>query len=126
MSIVSKLEFVSGIVTGLLAIACFFLLRPTQPEFRSSKDLLGWVLFYGLPASILQAGAYLHSVRHKSWGLLLVIIVAVLSAAFIVVSLFGGIFYWGLGTGLLALAPAIMSIITAAGGFATVISEIPN
>jgi uncharacterized membrane protein YsdA (DUF1294 family) len=126
MSIVRKLELVSGIATGLLAIACFFLLRPTQPEFRSSQDVLGWVLFYGLPGSILAAGAYLHSVRHASWGLVLVIIVAVLSAVFIIVSLFGGIFYWGVWTGFLALAPSIMSILTAAGGFATSISEMPN
>ncbi|HUS09615.1 MAG TPA: hypothetical protein VMZ30_04040 [Pyrinomonadaceae bacterium] len=126
MSIFRALELTGGIVTGVLAIACFFLLRPIQPEFRSYQDFLGWVLFYGLPGSILTAGAYLHSVKQKSWGLLLVLIVALLSAIFIFVSLFGGIFYWGVWTALFALAPSIMSIVTAAGGFATVISETPN
>ena len=116
----------SGIVTALLAIACLFLLRPTQPEFRSSQDVLGWVLFYGLPGAILAGGAYIHSVRQKPWGLVLVLIVAVLSVVFIFVCLCGGIFYCGVWTALSALAPAIMSILTLAAGFATVISETPN
>src|SRR6476620_486309 len=126
MSAFRKLELVCGIVTALLAIACFFILRPIQPEFRGSQDVLGWVLFYGLPCLVLAAGAYLHSVRRTSWGLVLILIVAVLSAVFIVASLFGGIFYWGVWTGVLALAPSIMSILTAAGGLATGFSEMPN
>ena len=126
MSIFRRLELIGGIVTGLLAVACFFLLRPTQPEFRSYQDFLGWIVFYGLPGSILTTGAYLHSVKRKTWGLALVSIVALLSAIFIFVSLFGGIFYWGVWIALFALAPSIMSTLTAAGGFATVISEIPD
>jgi hypothetical protein len=124
MTIFRTLELVSGTVTGLLGVSYVFLQMPADAEFRGLEYFLGWFLVYGLPGLVTAAGAYFHSVKYKSGGLVAVGIMTLLSVIYILLAFFGGVIgYYGVWAFLSGVAPAIMSIVTGAFAFAVVAFE---
>lgn len=127
MIIFRRAELISGIVTGLSTVVSFSLLMTIQFGFASATDILGWLLLYGLPGLLLGWGAYSHSVRHKSWGLKVILVIAGLSAILILVAFFGGVIgYLGVSTALSWLMPAIMSVLTGISAIVVALSEKRN
>jgi ABC-type enterobactin transport system permease subunit len=122
MTIFRTVELISGIATSLLTLSYFFLLMPTQAEaeFRGPFSL-GWFFAYGVPGALTVTGAYFHSVKHRSWGSVVLGITTVLCVIFILLNFFGGVIgYMGVSAFLWGIAPAIMSIFTGFVAFAVV------
>lgn len=102
-------ELISGIATGLLSlvVSCSLALP------RSLLEFLGLLPFYLGPALLVAVGSYLHAIRRRSSGLVMLLIGGSILTVMIVTLTFGGVFYfYGLGGGLLSLAPSAMAILT--------------
>ena len=127
MTIFRTVELISGIATSLLTLTYFFLLIPqAEAEFRGGL-FLGWVLAYGVPGALTVTSAYFHSVKHRSWGSVVLGITTVLSMIYILLNFFGGVIgYMGVSYFLWAIAPAIMSIFTGFVAFAVIRFEKPK
>ena len=106
-------ELIAGIGSGLVTLISFFTLMLVPTGFQDGLVILVWILFYGLPAVLVTTGAYSHSIRHKSWGLKVIWIIASLSALNILLALFGGAFgYLGTLHVLYWMAPHFMFVAT--------------
>jgi len=96
-------------VTGGLAIAVLFtLLRP-----QSVLDFLASLPFYLGPALLVAVGSYLHAIRRKTSGLILLLASGSILTVGALLATLGGVFYfYGIWGGLLGLTPSAMAIIT--------------
>jgi hypothetical protein len=110
MTVSRKVELISGITTGLLALAVSGTLAPPL----SVLQFLRLLAFYLGPALLVAVGAYVHAVRGQRWGFVILLVGGVILAGIgFIVTLFGGLFYfYGLWGGLLRLAPSTMAILT--------------
>jgi hypothetical protein len=127
MRILRTVELISGITTSLLTLTYFFLLVPQAGDEFRGEVFLGWFLAYGLLGALTVTGAYFHSVKHRSWGLVVLGITTVLSMIYILLMFFGGVIgYLGLPYFLWGITPALMSIFTGFVAFALFVSKIPN
>ena len=83
MTIVRKLEVFSGVTTCLigLAIAGYLLRTDLETVRRLDLDysevflgLIGLLLFFIIPSLLIGAGSYVHAIRRRSQGRVMVII----------------------------------------------------
>ena len=83
MTIVRKLEVFSGVTTCLigLAIAGYLLRTDLETVRRLDLDysevflgLIGMLLFFIIPSLLIGAGSYVHAIRRRSQGRVMVII----------------------------------------------------
>ena len=127
MRTLRAVELISGIATSVLTLTYFFLLVPqAEAEFRGGV-FLGWVLAFGIPGALTVTGAYFHSVKHRSWGSVVLGITTALSIIYILLNFFGGVIgYLGLSYFLWGITPSIMSIFTGFVAFAVVRFEKPK
>lgn len=110
MTALRKVELISGITTGLLALVvlCTVLRPPLVTDF------LALLPFYVGPAVLVSFGSYIHAIRQTTRGLVMLMIGgAILTVMIFIVTLFGGLFYfYGLWGGLLSLAPSATAMLT--------------
>ena len=126
MTVLRTAELITGIGTGLSTATSLFLLMSNSPPdgFGSAWEIWPWLLLYGLPGLLLALGAYNHSVGNKSWGVKVVFCIAGLSAIWILILLFGGVFgYLGVWRVLHWVAPTVMSVLTGMSALLVVLSE---
>jgi hypothetical protein len=110
MTALRKVELVSGMLTGVLALAVSCILALP----RSALDFLALLPFYLVPALLVAVGSYLDVFRQKTSGLVMLLVGgSILTVWSFIVTLFGGLFYfYGLWGGLLSLAPLATAILT--------------
>lgn len=76
--------------------------------------ILGYVLLFGLPGLLFMIGAYLHAVKQKTAGLVIVILIGLFLTVLGVIFFFGGGFYvFGLRQGTLVFTQAGLAAVTA-------------
>ena len=109
--LVQKLEILSGLATGVFAIAVTALV--TCPRFAG--DILGNGIYIGL-AFVIAVGACLHGLRLKRAGFVVLVASAVLLVSISIgMALAGGLFlFCGAGDGTLILTPSAVAIVTMA------------
>jgi len=102
--------------TGLLAIATTIIVK--CPRF--ANDITGNVLLIGL-AVLVAIGAYLHAVRSKIVGLVMLLVGGIpITGISIADGLAGGLFlFCGVREGILILTPAALAIVTMIGSIVT-------
>jgi hypothetical protein len=109
MTALRKVELISGITTGVLALAV--LCTVLRPPFVT--DFLALLPFYLGPAALVSFGSYIHAIRRTTRGLVMLMIGgAILTVMIFIVTLFGSLFYFYGLWGLLSLAPPATAILT--------------
>jgi hypothetical protein len=104
-----KVELTSGIVTGVLALVVVGAVA--QPG--SVLDFLSFLPFYLVPSLLVAVGSYVHAIRRKTLGLVILLIGGLILTVMILLLTFGGVFYFhGFWGGLLSLAPSATAIVT--------------
>ena len=117
MTFVRKLEVSSGITTLVLGLAAPFC-RNAFPErvgdsWLSPGFLLDVLVLFVIPGLLVAIGSFIHSVRRKNWGLVLLIIGGAFLTIMMFIHVFGGVFYvWGLWSGVLVVLQALTAILT--------------
>lgn len=111
-----RVELFCGLGCGVLGLLPFFW-RHGMHVFALFNQwpelLLDAVLLYFLPGLLVAAGSYLHAVRRKTAGFLLVLVVGILLTLMMFVHLVGGVFYlYGIGGGLIILGQGLLALIT--------------
>lgn len=109
MTLLRRIELICGITTGLLALAVSCtLFRP-----RLALDVLGILPLYLTPAMTVALGSYLHVVRRRRIGWVMLMLGGLILTAIMSVLALGGLFYlYGLWGGILILGPSATSIMT--------------
>jgi hypothetical protein len=107
MTVSRKVELISGILTGLLAltVSCTLALP------RSVLQFVNLLPFYLGPALLVAVGSYFHAVRQKTSGLVMLLVGGSILTIMIYPVTFGGFYIYGHRGGLLGLASA-MAILT--------------
>ncbi len=109
MTALRKIELMSGIMTGVLALAVPCILAPP----RSVGEFLRLLPFYLVPALLVAFGSYVHAVRRKTRGLVMLMVGGSILTLMIFILTLGGVFYfYGVWGGLLGLTPSAMAILT--------------
>jgi|SRR5882762_5077748 len=116
MTNLRKVELLSGILTGVLALVVSCTLAPP----RSILEFLELLPFYVGPALLVTVGSYFHAVRLKIRGLVTLLVGASILTLMIFGLIFSGVFYfYGLWGGLLTLTPSATAIVTLIASFLT-------
>lgn len=114
-----RVEVIAGFATGLVALlgpSSFNLARFIVSSFSASEKLLGLlslVLTHLGPALLVAIGSYVHAVRQRTAGFVMVLVGGLLVTILGVVAFLGGLFY-ALGPlqSVLTLLPSATAIVT--------------
>ena len=116
MTMWRRVELFCGLACGVLGLLPFFW-RHGMDAFAIFSQwpelLLDAALLYFLPGLLVAAGSYLHAMRDKTAGFVLVLVVGILLTLMMFVHLVGGVFYlYGIGGGLIILSQGLLALIT--------------
>ncbi|HEU5237454.1 MAG TPA: hypothetical protein VFU37_09955 [Pyrinomonadaceae bacterium] len=117
MTFVRKLEVSGGIATLVLGLAAPFS-RNSFPDrvgdsWTSAGFLLDLLVLFVIPGLLVAFGSFVHSVRRKKWGLVLLLIGGAFLTLMMFIHAFGGTFYvWGLWSAVLIVLQALTAILT--------------
>jgi hypothetical protein len=123
VTVLRKVELISGVATGLLALfgpSSFSLAVFMYSDFTVKEKTLGllslFVTYIG-PAILIAIGSYIHAVRQRVSGLVMVLVGLLILTIIEFVVFVGGFFYalgtWSSAVTLLPWASAIVTMIAA-------------
>lgn len=118
MTLPKKLELAGGVLTGVLGLVapfCRLGVADTVRLYSLWPSLLIEVLvLFIVPGSLVAIGSYLHAVRRKTVGFVIVLVGGIFLTVMSLIYFFGGaVFYlFGLWGGVLVLSQSLMAIIT--------------
>lgn len=113
-----KFELVGGVATGVLGLVAPFCRHGVADTFRLywlwPSLLLEALVFFIIPGSLVAIGSYLHAVKRKTVGFVLVLVGGIFLTVMSLIYFFGGaVFYlFGLLGGVIVLSQSLMAIIT--------------
>lgn len=112
-----RAEVICGVACGLLGPLPFFLRHGAYAFelFQSSPgNLLDAVILFLLPGLLVATGAYLHAVKRRTAGLILLLIGGIFLTLMMLVYFFSGaVFYlYGIGGGVIVLLQGLLALIT--------------
>src|SRR5437879_491785 len=113
MTFLRKLEVTCGIATVIIYLVATVIveLPRTAPDFVR-EQVAGMILFF-VPALMVCLGSYLHAVRRKMSGFILLWLGGAPLALWSIGGVFGGVLYlYGLWGGLGILAPSVPAIVS--------------
>jgi hypothetical protein len=123
VTVLRKVEFISGIVTGVLALfgpSSFSLAVFMFSDFTVKEKLLGLLSLFATyigPAILIALGSYIHAVRQRVSGFVMVLVGCLVLTSIELVVFVGGFFYalgsWSAAVTLLPWATAIVTMIAA-------------
>lgn len=104
-----KIELISGVLTGVLAVV----VSVTYLVPRYGLDFFE-VGLYLAPALLVSVGAYIHTLRGRSSGRILLLVGGLLLTALLIVLTLGGalIYFYGVRGGLFILSPGPFALLT--------------
>ena len=123
MTVLRKVELISGIATGLLALfspSSFSLILFVLGAFSVKEKLFGllylFVTYIG-PAMLIAIGSYTHAVRRRASGFVMIMVGGLVLTIIEVIVTFGGFFYalgpWSAPVTLLPWASAFVAVVAA-------------
>lgn len=112
-----KAELCCGVACGLLGPLPFFVQSRTAPLelFRRSPEfLLEAVLMFLLPGLLVAVGSYLHGVRNKKAGLILLLLGGIFLVLMTLIHFFSGAVFYRYGTagGVVVLLQGLFALLT--------------
>ena len=123
MTALRKVELISGIATGFLALfspSSFSLAVFVFSDFTFKEKLSGLLsllVTYIGPAILVAIGSYIHAVRQRASGVVMVLVGGLFLTSIELVVFVGGFFYalgsWSMAVTLLPWASAIITVIAA-------------
>ncbi len=123
MTVLRKVELIGGIATGFLALfgpSSFSLAVFMFSDFTVKEKVLGllsiFVTYVG-PAILIAIGSYIHAVRQRATGFLMVLVGCLVLTIIEFIVFVGGFFYalgtWSTAVTVLPWASAIVTMIAA-------------
>jgi len=123
VTVLRKVELIGGIATGLLALfgpSSFSLAVFMFSSFTVKEKVLGllslFVTYIG-PAILIAIGSYIHAVRQRASGFVMILVGGLFLTSIELVVFVGGFFYalgsWSMAVTLLPWASAIITVIAA-------------
>jgi hypothetical protein len=102
MRLAQRIELIFGIATGVLEVITVGVLEVTEASGNEvAASIVGSLLFFLLPGLLVAVGSYLHVLRRRTIGLLMLVIGTLFLIVMMFVHTLGGVFYlygyWGFG-----------------------------